>query len=217
MQSSTYQTLLFDWDGTICDSLPMWLAAWKQTFCDFGVDLSSVEVVEKAFGNWQCPALYGIADQQAFVERLYGYVDQHMTTIALFPNALEVLQQLKDVGHSLGLVTSTRKQTVMPALEHNHLTNLFDVILGELEVVKHKPDPEIINKALHALHGSPQQTLMMGDSDKDILAARAAGVTGVAFFPESNSRFYNKQTVVSWQPDFVIDSWSDLVELVRAN
>jgi phosphoglycolate phosphatase-like HAD superfamily hydrolase len=75
-----------------------------------------------------------------------------------------------------------------------------------------KPAPDAVIAALAALRCAPQQALMVGDTTADILAGKAAGLKTCAV----TYGFGSPEELQHCQPDYVIDTFSDLVRLVKA-
>jgi len=91
----------------------------------------------------------------------------------------EALEALAAEGRALGLVTNKPIGPTRAALRHFGLLDWFAAIYGGDSVAVKKPAPDMLLQALSDLGCSPDHAVMVGDSDNDILAARAAGVPSI--------------------------------------
>jgi putative hydrolase of the HAD superfamily len=108
------------------------------------------------------------------------YRTQHETLLALFPQALETIQWLRDSGCRLALVTNGGTATQRAKVEKFGLTSLFDVILIEGELGFGKPDPRVYAKALSELGVGAHDAWMVGDHPEwDVAQPQRMGLRGV--------------------------------------
>ena len=73
------------------------------------------------------------------------------------------------------IITNTPSTCTHPILDHFNLTSYFHTIVCSDDVTKAKPDPALIIEACHRLQLHPKETVMIGDTESDIRAAKAAG------------------------------------------
>jgi pyrophosphatase PpaX len=90
-----------------------------------------------------------------------------------------VLDELKDRGHRLGIVTAKRRLTVDLAFARIPIEHLFDTVVGGDETDRHKPDPAPLLLALERLGAHPDEAVYVGDSPFDMQAAKAAGLHAI--------------------------------------
>ena len=209
------ENILFDWDGCLADTLELWIEAWNETFSGFGVEIGREEVVEKAFRDWEYPVELGIEDIKEFHEGIYRLVDKKMPNCSLNEGALEVVKKLYGAEKKIAVVTSSRVKTIMPAIKATGLTPYVDVILGEENVEKLKPDPEIIQLALTKMGGSSENSIIVGDSVTDMLAGAKAGIARCLYLPKENQRIYNMYTLKQTKPDYTIEHFQELLQILK--
>jgi pyrophosphatase PpaX len=207
------KTYLFDWDGCIASSLQLWIDAWEQTFSEYGFNFSDREIVTKAFGNWGLPVTLGIKDGAGFIEKMYRRVDAGMPNVKLEPEAKRTLQILKQMNKQIAIITSTRRNSILSAIHRHGLDDIFDVVLGEEDVRKQKPHPEIVLKAMEILKARPANTIVIGDSDKDILAAKNAGTKAGWYYPATHAAIYRYEKLMQYKPDYVFSDFSQILKL----
>jgi pyrophosphatase PpaX len=90
-----------------------------------------------------------------------------------------VLEDLRDRGHRLGIVTAKRRPTVALAFARVPIEHLFETVVGGDETPEHKPHPAPLLLALERLGASPEEAAYIGDSPFDMQAAKAGGLYAI--------------------------------------
>jgi pyrophosphatase PpaX len=208
------KAILFDFDGTLADTLPVCFLAFKSVFKEFDDLEVSTEEIKEIFG----PSETGIirenlrnTDYEKAIELYYKiYRDQHDNMVEKNEAIYSLVWQLKTNGYKLGIVTGKARRSLDISLENLGLNNIFDVIVTGDDVKFPKPHPEGINLALEELGLSNKEAIFLGDSDADILAGKQANVhtIGVHWLP-------NFQTIeFSVQPDEVLRDISEFLPFI---
>lgn len=205
------KAVLFDFDGTLADTLPVCFLAFEAVFREFDDREVTSGEIKAMFG----PSETGIIrenlknnNHEKAIELYYEiYRDQHDNMVKKNEAIHTLLRQLKTSGYKLGIVTGKARRSLDLSLDSLELNNIFDVIVTGDDVELPKPDPEGINKALEELGLSNKEAIFLGDSDADILAGKQASVytIGVHWLP-------NFQTIeFSIQPDEVFSDISEFL------
>ena len=150
----------------------------------------------------------------AIRKKIYSLLDRFedrgaRDAIAL-PGVMEALLELQE-SSLLGVVTNSGRKAATAVLRTNGLLDLFDIVLTRDEVPAMKPRPEGILKAVSSLSIPKRDSLYVGDSIYDVLAAREAGVTIVSV----SSGNYDRSRLLAERPDFVVSSLKDVVRIVK--
>ncbi len=178
-----YDTILFDFDGTVMDTNNVIIQSWQHTYRTLQNREQDVEKIISTFGEpleTTVKHLFPDVPVQEVVEIYRSYHrDNFGELISVFPGMRELLQELKKRNYKTGLVTSRLRQTTMQGLEKYGLAAYFDVIVTADDTSKHKPDPAPINIALKRLESVPEKSMMLGDTMFDIRCAQNAGVGSV--------------------------------------
>ncbi len=205
-----YRAALIDWDGTLAQTLQAWMRCYLQACQEWGCP-ATPEQVAAQFGSWQGVLDLGVAQEsfQAYWDRMDVLLAHHLPSVDLYPHAVATLQAVRNAGVSTALVTTGRRAVWGPSFTKHALEPLFDVVVSGDEVTQHKPHPEPLLLALQRLGiPDPGQAVMIGDSDKDLGAANAAGMDSVLFYPPDHQQFYNKPILLEqYQPRHQCASW----------
>lgn len=209
----TYSTILFDFDGTLTPSLPLWVQAFQYAFDKFGIALDSADVVRKCFyRSWDdIASSYGINATQEFRSHIHDGLDNAFLEAKLFDDVAEVLETCRSHNVNLGIVTSGRRKVVHHFLQSHGLSDYFGAVVTADDVREHKPDPAPVFKALTELNGNAEQSILIGDSQADLLAAKAAKIHKGLFFPHDHGIFYRMEELVSYEPNLVFHAYSELL------
>ncbi len=215
MTRKSYKYIILDWDGCIANTLNVWLSSYKLIFGEYGINLTDEEITTKVMGKWDGPRAFGIQNNEEFLGRVVAQSIQDLVDVELHKDVKSVLEQLNNKGKKLALITSSRKDWVIPALKRNKIKDLFDTILGEEDIKVSKPDPEIINKAIERIGAVREETLVLGDSEKDVYAGVNAGVDTLLFYPKGNEIFYREEVIQRAGANFIIKEFGELLEIVE--
>ena len=174
-------TVLFDWDGTLCDSGAVHFRTFSAMLADFGITFT-----REQFKAVYTPAWYRMYEAFGLPREVWPQADARWLfhygehTADLLPGAAEAVQTLLAAGLRLGIVTGGNRGRIVRELALPGLTAAFPALVCHEDVVRKKPHPEGIEKALAALGASPAASCYVGDTPEDIQMGKDAGVFTVA-------------------------------------
>ena len=200
---------IFDFDGTIVDSLEAFIAVFNKNIRDNKDPLTPEEIERfrgmssrkaiKSIGVrwWQLPKLLleGIPDFKALLPSLHP-----------FKELPAVLKQLQDRGDKLFIVTSNTKDSVDTFLTQHKLENYFteiDTGAGVFSKSKH------IRSLMGRQKMKGRQTIYIGDETRDIQAARLAFVKIVSV----TWGFNTEKILKKYRPNFIINEPKELLDI----
>lgn len=207
------RTILFDLDGTLIDSNQLIFESFKHTFTSFDLHFTDEEIIEfngppllETFRNIS-PSLM---EDMVATYRSHNH-EFHDHYVKLFPNVIETLEILEQKQVKLGIVTSKMTAGVKLALELTGIDKYFGSIVTLSDVTHAKPHPESVLKAMHALAGEPETTLMVGDNSHDIEAGKNAGMqtAGVAWAQKG------KERLLTYGPNYMLEDMKDIIQLLE--
>ena len=134
---------------------------------------------------------------EALVRRLSdAYVAISPLQTALFPKAIETLQELKQMGFQLHIITNGFKEVQFIKLENCGLRAFFDVIVCSEFVGKNKPELAIFKYALNQANAKAERAVMIGDDyHVDIAGALRAGMQAIWFDPSAKNQYNYENTI----------------------
>jgi phosphoglycolate phosphatase-like HAD superfamily hydrolase len=120
--------------------------------------------------------------------------------------------ELAEEEYKLGLVTNRLRRTTEIGLRKFDIEKYFGVIVTAGEAPKDKPEPEHIWFALHKLGSAAEKSVLVGDSQNDIIGGRNAGVISVRVaWALATDEGHGEAAI---EPDYVIDTPADLLKLL---
>lgn len=208
--------VLFDLDGTLIDTIDFILASVRHTFADRArgpSDADWIAGIGTPLRTQLAAYADGVADLDGLVERYRQHQRAHHDEMTrCYAGVREALQEIREGGHRVGVVTSKLAEPAARAIRHVGIDDLVDVLVGADDCERHKPDPEPVLRALARLDAVPGEALFVGDSPHDIAAGNSAGVFTAAVLWGACSR----EALAAARPDRVIASVHELPAVVQA-
>ncbi len=209
-----YETYLFDVDGTLIDTAELIFQCFRYSCKKFaGIDVSR-DLVMKHIGlpfKGQLDTYIGKTSDartdEIFIEHMRFQSTQYKKYLRAFDDVSELLKYFVSNEIKIGIVTSRKKDSLLPYLDETELGSYFKTIISPEDTLKHKPHPEPITAALGALNSDPETTIYIGDSIFDIEAGSRAGCD-TAFVSWSNI----DASECHITPTYVINSPLDLIK-----
>jgi phosphoglycolate phosphatase len=219
--------VLFDLDGTLLDTVADIALALNRTMAEHDCKPLAEDDVRRMIGRGspilieRAAAAQGrivdAATQAAMTERFfhhYGRLEESKEDSAQpYAGAAESLRTLHAAGLRTAVVTNKQHRFAEALLNRLGLAEWVDVVVGGDTCARRKPDPQPLLFACESLHVPPSESLMVGDSVNDVLAARAAGIPIVCV-----SYGYNEgRDPSTLECDLLLDSLAELPGLLQAS
>lgn len=208
------KAVLFDLDGTLIDTNELILSSFKKAF----KEVLDIEVPEKEitmlFGRPLVQTL-GKYSESKLEELIKTYRDynesNHDQMCRSFDGVKEMLEELKEMGVKLGIVTSKREHLAKRGMKISGILDIMDTVITPESTEKHKPNPDPALKACELLKVNPNEAIMVGDATYDILCGKSAGckTIGVSY---TSIPIKELQRV---EPDYFVDEPMAIVEIVK--
>ena len=177
-------TIVFDLDGTLVDTAPDLTHALNYALARAGQAPVSAETVRSLVGMGARVMIEeGLrrAGVTGDLESMLGdFLVHYEANIAVesrpFPGAVEALDRLRGEGARLAVCTNKRESLSRRLLQELELEGYFSAIAGRDTFPVAKPDPGHLTGAIRMAGGEPSRAVMVGDSDVDVMTAKAASV-----------------------------------------
>lgn len=204
----------FDMDGTLIDSIKTIFNSTLITLDKLGIKHN---LDEKDFASKIGQHFREIFDAYNIeVTDFDEYIDSYKKTYlkqmehsALYPGVTEVLQELKNKGMLVSLLTTKAQDQTEIILDYFNLTEFFDFVMGRRDGIPHKPSPEPLIIICKYLNADIEKTIMVGDTELDIQCGKNAGslTCGVEY------GYRSKELLEYEQPDYIISSIKEILAI----
>ena len=185
-------TILFDLDGTLVDTAPDLMRAHNHVMNKFGYPTKSTEEIRNLVGQgagamlgrsiWgQAKKEFGkVQDEKIKREMVKEFVDYYGKNIVneskLIDGVKDFLIWSKEKKISMGVCTNKQEHLAIDLLKKIGIYDFFEYVAGHDTFAYCKPDPRHLTSVVEILSGDINKTLMIGDSETDANAAKAAGI-----------------------------------------
>ena len=175
--------LIFDLDGTLANTMPLHMKAWKQACRSFGMDMSSefLRSFTGTPGKTIAKALIKHYSKEGDIDP-ENIAEQKMENFINMQHLVEEVEPVADIVRKyhgiipMALGTGGHRDTALRTLELIGMGKYFDHIVTADDVSNHKPDPETFLKCADLIGVSPEEIMVFEDGDLGIKAARTAGM-----------------------------------------
>jgi HAD superfamily hydrolase (TIGR01509 family) len=180
------QAVLFDMDGLLVDSEPLWFEVESQVMAQLGGDWAEADQQALLGGSLPRTVSYLLAraERPASAQDVGRWLVDGMTALLasrgprVLPGAAELLAEVRGAGISHALVTSSERPIMDAVLRHLRLS--FDATVCADDVRRGKPHPEPYQRGAALLGADPRYCVALEDSPNGVAAAEAAGCQVVA-------------------------------------
>ena len=212
---SKFDAVIFDMDGVLVDSEPLWKIAMEEVFCSLGSTLTKTDFQQtvgmridhvidfwKRIENW--PESTQLIENQ-IINKMVSLVKENGCPL---PGVVETIQHLQKTK-KIGLASSSPKVLIHTVLEKLNIQSNFHGVFSAEEEKYGKPHPAVYLKAAEKLQCEPHRCLVIEDSLTGVIAGKAANMT-VMCIPEK-SHLENPKLILA---DFHFETMSDFYKSI---
>jgi phosphoglycolate phosphatase len=206
--------LIFDWDGTLFDSIEWIVTCLQQAARQTGLREPSQREARAVIGLSLQAALDTLypGEDEATAHRLVAhyrdvYHTRPLSSLGLYQGVPELLTALREEGYQLAVATGKARSGLDAALDETGIRHLFDATRCADETAS-KPDPLMVEEILEELQVAKDRALMIGDSLHDLRMADRAGIRAIGVSQGANDH----EELMSLSPVFCI---AEIHELSR--
>ncbi len=185
-------TILFDLDGTLVDTAPDLMNAHNHVMKKFGYETKSTDDIRKLVGQG-AKSLIGrsvwgqakkefsqVDDGKIKKEMVTEFIDFYGKNIVkeskLINGVYDFLKWSKENKISMGVCTNKPEHLAVDLLKQIKIYDFFEYVAGSNTFDFCKPDPRHLTNVIEIMQGNIKKSIMIGDSETDANAAKAAGI-----------------------------------------
>jgi phosphoglycolate phosphatase len=199
---------LFDLDGTLIDSNDAIVWCVNELMRNLSLPPAKPDEIIKLIGVGLTPLLRQfIPEPEAHIEeyrRLYRQGFAEKTKV--YKGAAELLNGLREEGLKTGIVTNRNQELALDIVSHFGMDKLVDVLIGEGDGLPLKPDPAVVFEACRRVKVDAKDTLMIGDTEIDIVTGKNAGCRTVLVNHNGETRRFGE--------DYAVASLAEITSLI---
>ncbi len=213
------KVIIFDFDGTLCDTRSNIIIAFRATMEHLGLEMRDEETCGATIGltlRDGFKSMYPEFDdakidycvetyRQIFAERRKELMPD------LFPGVKETLEALHKRGHRMTIATSRLTDSLMLFMRHHDIDHYFEYAVGSDSVTHHKPHPEPALKTLRELNITPSEAIMVGDMPVDIAMAHNAGIRAIGVDYGNATR----KELEAAEADWIVDDITKILSIIK--
>ncbi|MGJ8692575.1 MAG: HAD-IA family hydrolase [Thalassotalea sp.] len=213
---NNYQLYIFDWDGTLMDSVGRIVSSMQTAAQLANVTTPSIENAKGIIGMSLAvgikklfPDVNDAKREEIFHLYKEQYLELNETPTPLFPHTIEMLTALNKQDKIITIATGKARaglDRIFAATKTEH----FFHSTRTADDAESKPSPEMILQLLREFNVAPQNAVMIGDSLFDLQMAEAAGVDRIGVTIGAASR----EALAQFKPVAIVDSVAELAELI---
>lgn len=209
-------TYLFDFDGTLVDSMPAYVTSMLRILDENGISYEKdiVSIITPLGVKGTAEYFISLGLKKSLLEivedmkkyMLHGYFN----VIPAKENVAYVLRELKKRGASLNVLTASPHITLDACLKRLELYDLFDNVWSCDDFGITKANPEIYKMAADKLRKNANEVLFLDDNLNANQTAKAAGMTVCGVYDESSKEYVDEMKAAT---DYYIYNFSELLEI----
>lgn len=209
-----YDAVIFDMDGVLIDSEPLWKIAMEEVFHALGSTLKKEDFqktvglrIDEVVHFWNHHENWGISNEseieEAIIVKMIELISKNAQPLS---GVIETLTFLKNKGIKIGLATSSSSRLIKVVLAELNIARFFDFVHSAENEAYGKPHPAVYIKVAEKLNVSPTKSLVIEDSFNGVIAGLAAKMK-VVCIPEK-THFPNQRLAVA---DFHFETMNDFL------
>lgn len=212
-----YNTLIFDLDGTLLNTLEDLAASVNYAMRQNGFPERSMDEVRRFVGNGvrvliRRAAPDGISDAQykaAYDAFEKHYAQHNRDCTAPYSGITELLKALKERGYKLAIV-SNKIDFAVKDLQKEFFSGIIDVAVGDTPDTQNKPAPDMVYKAMRELGAEKESCVYVGDTDVDLETAKNSGMECISV----SWGFRSRAELEGYGAAMIADTAEDILKFV---
>ena len=216
-ENMKYEAVIFDLDGTLIDTLEDLKDSINFALEQHGMPERSLEEVHTFVGNGVKKLVFRSVPENTSEELRESclkafkahYITNSMNKTRPYNGICGLVEKLKKNGVKLAVVTN-KTQDAADAIMNEFFKDDFEIIIGQIDGVAQKPQPDGVWYAIEKLGASKQNSVYIGDSEVDCLTAKNSGIPiiGVTW------GFRGRKVLEENNADYIVDSPEEILNII---
>lgn len=211
---------IFDLDGTIADTIEDLADSMNQALLSNGYKTHDITAYKRYVGNGMfnlAKRSLGNIEDVNIISRINSefqmhYENRYLNKTKPYSGILEVFLYLKDNGFKTA-VLSNKKDEFTKKICDKLFSGCFDYVAGQTEGIPKKPDPDPVNIIVKRLNAKKENTVLIGDSDIDIITSKNAGIKSIGV----TWGYRSKEDLVNAGAKILADNPNELLKIIKEN
>ncbi len=211
------KTYLFDFDGTLVDSMPAYVGVMMRILDENNIpyDKSIVKIITPlgyiGTAKYYREVMGVKVPEDELVATMHKYAyDEYAYNIPAKSNVIAVLKKLKERGADLNVLTASPHATLDPCLKRLGIFDLFTNVRSCEDFGTTKSDPEIYRMAAEKMGTTVDKVLFLDDNYNADKTAKSAGVMVCGVYDDSSAEYVEDIKNIS---DYYIYDFSELLDI----
>jgi sugar-phosphatase len=215
---ANFEAVIFDMDGVLVDSEPLWKIAMEEVFSALGSKLTKSDFqktvglrIDEVIHYWNVSENWGVIDESTVEEAIISKMEALIVeNPAPLSGVIETLQFLQSKKIKIGLATSSSKRLINAVLNSLNIKHYFDFTWSAEDESHGKPHPAVYLSVAQSLNVKPTKCLVIEDSYNGVIAGLAARMK-VVCIPEK-THFPNPKLALA---DYQFDSMEEFLKAIK--
>ncbi len=207
--------ILFDFDGTLCNTIPLIVDSYHYTYKKHNKRYHTAEEIIAGIGL-PLETVFSSEYPEETAELLKTYLDYNNkitpTHFGIFLGIVPMLKTLQELKVPMGIVTAKRLDNITVSLEVAELEQYFTCLVTKFDTNKHKPNPAPLILGMEKLgFADPRRILYVGDAVFDVQAAKNGNfLSAIVDWTQGDKTILRQE-----KPDFWLNKPDDLIEIAK--
>ena len=212
---SKINTVIFDMDGTVLNTLDDLTTSVNYTMEKFGFPQRTLEDYRRAFGNGIRKTIELTVPEgtsQEVIDEMVPVFKEHYDVHCLdktgpYAGIIELMRELKKRGYKMAIV-SNKIDSAVKELNQKFFSEVIEVAIGEQDGIKRKPAPDMVVKAMDELGSSADEAVYIGDSEVDFATAKNSNLPCISVLWGFRDKAYLEEigaSIFAEEPDNILE------------